>query len=240
MHGHRQLGGGNLEHRDPARRRDGGCYRDVRHHLAGSEFEELGRVQRGARPGRAHGCRGQGRVQLAKRSFPPGIEVRRRYLLANTKAVRERYRPVLDRDRRRRPFQQRSQRRHDGLGERELGFHPLQVGGYHLVTGRRVGRLQYLPDLVERHAQIPEPADDLRDPYLARFIEAVAGLRVDLGRGEQPHLVVVPQRYHAQVGHPGEITDGQSHPHGRDSRPGAPGRVRPGRPLACRHHRAVR
>jgi hypothetical protein len=113
VHGHRQLGGGNLEHRDPARRRDGGCYRDVRHHLAGSEFEELGRVQRGARPGRAHGCRGQGRVQLAKRGFPPGIEVRRRYLLANTKAVRERYRPLLDRDRRWRPFQQRSQRRHD-------------------------------------------------------------------------------------------------------------------------------
>jgi len=37
----------------PAHHRDGGRYRDVRHHLAGSEFEELGRVQRGARPGRA-------------------------------------------------------------------------------------------------------------------------------------------------------------------------------------------
>ena len=182
MHGHGQLGGGNLEHRDPAGRRNGGRYRDVRRHLAGSEFEELGRVQRGARPGRAHGCRGQGRVQLAKGSFPPGIEVRRRYLLANAQAVRERNRPVLDRDRRRWPFQQRSQRRHDGLGERELVFHPLQVGGYHLVTGRRVGRLQYLPDLVERHAQIPEPANHLRDPHLARFVEAVTGLRVGRSR----------------------------------------------------------
>src|SRR5206468_7448573 len=37
--------------------------------------------------------------------------------------------------------------------------------------------LQYLPDLVERHAQIPEPADHLRHPYLARFVEAVAGLQ---------------------------------------------------------------
>ena len=100
------------------------------------EFEELGRVQRGARPGRAHGCRGQGRSACA----------------------------IISRWRSR---------------------------AWSLCRFERI---------------MPEPA-----------AEAVAGLRVDLGRGEQPYLVVVPQRYHAQVGHPGEIADGQSHPHGRFS-----------------------
>jgi hypothetical protein len=47
-------------------------------------------------------------------------------------------------------------------------------------------------DLVKRHAEIAEPADHLRYRNLTRLIDAVAGHRVDLGRLEQAHVVVMP------------------------------------------------
>ena len=56
----------------------------------------------------------------------------------------------------------------------------------------------------------------------------------DLGRGEQARLVVVPQRDHAQLSHPGEVPDGQADGHRaarRRSRQAGRGRrpVRPAR-----------
>ena len=230
VHRHGKFGGGNLQHFRPAGRPHGARDGDMRDDLADAEFEERDRIQRGAGPGRAYGRYSQGRVQLAECCLPPGIQVRRRHLFGDGQSWHGTDRPVLDRDRQRRAFEQRPQRRDHRLGERQLSLHPLHVRDDHLVTDRYVGRPEHLPDLLERHAEIPESADHLGGLDLVRRVEAVTGLLVDLGRGEQPDLVVVPQRYHAQVGHPGEITDGQPHPHNGDSRPGCRA------PLPCCHH----
>ena len=63
---------------------------------------------------------------------------------------------------------------------------------HQLVPGWHVRGLQHILDLVKRHAEVPEPADYLRDRHLTGLIEAVAGCRIDLGRFQQPDVVVVP------------------------------------------------
>ena len=88
-------------------------------------------------------------------------------------------------------------------------FQPGQVGGDERVPGVDVGRLQDGADLFQRHVEIAEPSDDLCRGDLLRRVTAVARVRVDLRRDQQPEPVVVPEGLHAEVGGPGEITDGQ-------------------------------
>ena len=64
-------------------------------------------------------------------------------------------------------------------------------------------------DLFERHVEGAEPADDLGGRDLPGRVVAVAGVRVHRGRLEQPHLVVVAQRFDAEVSGAREVTDGQ-------------------------------
>ena len=64
-----------------------------------------------------------------------------------------------------------------------------------------VGRVENGFDLLDRHLQVPEPADDLCRRYLVGVVVAVPGIRVHLHRFEQPDLVVVTQRLHAEVRH---------------------------------------
>jgi hypothetical protein len=81
--------------------------------------------------------------------------------------------------------------------------------GYHVVTSPGVWSLQHLPDLVKRHTQLPEPADDLGYRYLRRLVEPVTRSWVNLGWLEQARVVVVPESFHAHVRHSGEVPDGQ-------------------------------
>ncbi len=62
----------------------------------------------------------------------------------------------------------------------------------------------------DRHFQIPQAADHLSGRDLIRKVVAVAGVGIHLGRLQQAHLVVVPQRLHTQMGHPGELTHRQA------------------------------
>jgi hypothetical protein len=53
--------------------------------------------------------------------------------------------------------------------------------------------------VVDRHLQIAQSADDPRRPDLIGPAAAIAAGRIDVGRLDQPHLVVMPQRLYAQV-----------------------------------------
>jgi hypothetical protein len=115
---------------------------------------------------------------------------------------------VLDVDRRRGLRAQQVAQRGDGaLRTREAFFQAVQVGGYEVVARCQVGSGQDGGDHVQRHVQIPEPADDLRGRDLVRRVEAVPGLWVHLGGLEKADLVVVTQRLVAQVRRSGKVTD---------------------------------
>jgi NAD(P)-dependent dehydrogenase (short-subunit alcohol dehydrogenase family) len=62
-----------------------------------------------------------------------------------------------------------------------------------------VGSGENGPQLPHRHVECPEPADHLGSGDLFVRVVPVAAVRVDLARLEQPNLVVVAQRLHAQV-----------------------------------------
>src|SRR6478736_2838366 len=60
------------------------------------------------------------------------------------------------------------------------------------------------------HVQVAQPRD-LPCPFqLLRSVEAIARLRVDLGRREQSELVVMAERVNRQPGQPREPPDGES------------------------------
>src|SRR5207248_4219313 len=73
--------------------------------------------------------------------------------------------------------------------------------------GLHVRRLQDGPDLIQRHIQVAEPADDLRYRNLAGVVEPVAARRVDPGGLEQPLVVVEAQGLDAEMRHAGEVAD---------------------------------
>ena len=122
------------------------------------------------------------------------------------------------------------QRRHRGLCLLELPLHAPQVRGDDRVARGHVRRLQHGPDLLQRHAQVAQPADDLRGRDLTRPVQPVTSRRVDVRRLQQAYLVVMTQRLDAQVGHPGEVADRQQHLHGPYDGPSGNGRVKPASP----------
>jgi len=63
-------------------------------------------------------------------------------------------------------------------------------------------------DLVERHFQSPETANDLCRRYLVGAVAAVAASAININGFEQPDLVVVAQHLHAQLRRTGEVPDG--------------------------------
>jgi len=63
-----------------------------------------------------------------------------------------------------------------------------------------VGLLEGEPEVLERH-------DPVQLPELVGCVAAVTGSRIDLGRVEQPDLVVVPQRANGHRSQSGELAD---------------------------------
>jgi len=59
-----------------------------------------------------------------------------------------------------------------------------------LVAGAGVRSLHDGAHLLQRHAEVAEPPDHLREPDLVRRVEPVAGRRVDLDPVEHIYVVV--------------------------------------------------
>ena len=89
------------------------------------------------------------------------------------------------------------------------------MAGDHPVAGLDVGSLQHNVDVLERHLQVAEAADDLSRDDLLCGVPPVAAVHVHLGRLQQAELVVVAKHLHAQVRGPGEVADGQRRVHER-------------------------
>ena len=71
------------------------------------------------------------------------------------------------------------------LGPGQVRFEAVEVGGDQLVAGVDVGGGEHRLDLVQRHVQGPEAADDLGRRDLVGGVAAVAGGGVDIGRFQQ-------------------------------------------------------
>ena len=177
--------------------------------LAPLQLEELAREQRAERPGRASPLARERPGQLAHRGVPHAITSATVTTSAIARAVTA---GIV-----------RNSIRGRGAGPPSSARSPLtaawvcsswrsirvQVGGDLPVPRRQVGCEQHRPDRVERHAQVAQPPDHLGGGHLVGAVVAVAGVRVDRRGREDAHVVIVLQRLHAQVGHPGELADGQ-------------------------------
>src|SRR3981189_1698823 len=95
------------------------------------------------------------------------------------------------------------------LGVRELGFQTHEVRVDQFVASTNVGGAYNGADLVERHFQSPETANDLCRRYLVGAVAAVAASAININGLKQPDLVVMAQHLHAQLRRTGEVPDGQ-------------------------------
>ena len=181
-------------------------HRDEDEHLADVLLEEGGVVGRPAGSGRVGARCGHGRLDAGKRHPHQCADVGAAHLGPDPDHRRRGDRAVLHRDRAVRWLQQRPQRRDDLRGAAEGFLHPLQVLGDRRVAGGLVLGGQHRLDLRDRHLQQPEPADQLGLLHLRDAVAPVPG-RIDLGRGQQADVVVVPQRLRGQVRQAGELTD---------------------------------
>lgn len=78
------------------------------------------------------------------------------------------------------------------------------VAQFGVVGGSGV---EYLPNRWYRHVKPPQPADQQRPLHLIERVPPVTGCPVHRIRRQQADVVVVMQRLHGQVGHPGELPD---------------------------------
>lgn len=100
-----------------------------------------------------------------------------------------------------------AQRVHSGLSLSQFGFEVIDVGGDQGVAFAAAACNQDRADTGDGHAQIAEPSNQLRGRELLQCVVPIPGVRVNLGRFQQPDLVVVPQCFDTQVGHGGEASD---------------------------------
>src|SRR6266581_263990 len=208
----RQFGGGDLCRRDPARRRDGPGAGDEDGHLTAVAGEHLIGVDAARGAARGHVLRGQGGMELAERALQPGCR------LPGADDASDRGRGdgghaaqldagghVAGRGR----CQQGAQRGDGPLRSAEFFLQAAEMGNDPLVAGAQVGSGQHALNLLQRHAQVTEAADDLRGGDLAGSIAPLAGVRIDLGRLEEADLMVVAQRPDGHVGGAREVADRQ-------------------------------
>ncbi len=94
-----------------------------------------------------------------------------------------------------------------GLGESLL--EPVQVRSDEVVASVHVGRGDDRLDLFQRHLQGTEASDDLGGGDLLDDVAAMTGVWIDVGRLQQADPMVMAERFHAQVGGAGEVSDGQ-------------------------------
>jgi hypothetical protein len=138
-------------------------------------------------------------VQFTERAQVPGHQVAHRDDGGDGRGHRRADPVVADRCDGGRAGEQAAQRRHRGLRAGQVLLETRQVRGDELVARAQVSRLQHGVNLVERHVQIPETADDLGCRDLAGRVPAVSGVRVDVGRRQEPDAVIVAQRLDAQM-----------------------------------------
>jgi len=74
------------------------------------------------------------------------------------------------------------------------------MGGDPFVAGARIRSGQHALDLLQRHAQVTQAADDLGRWDLAGGVAPVTGVLVHLGWFQEPYLVVVAQGPDGHVG----------------------------------------
>ena len=74
--------------------------------------------------------------------------------------------------------------------------------------------MQDAADVVKRHVQVTESADDLRRGYLPEVVAAVAREGIDLCGLKQALFLVAAQRFDDEVSGAGEVADGHDRLHG--------------------------
>jgi len=195
VHEHGDGGGGKVDdvNRLAGNGNEGG-------HLAGACLEELVGVEgtvdaRDSEPG----CVGR-HAEIAKSRLEPRAAVVETDPRSCSQDMGEGDTADLDVPAWVRPLgEQGLQGRDGGLGLLEPLVHALEVDEDRPVSSGDVGRLQHLSHLVDRHVEVADPSDRLRRRHQARGVTAVAGDLVDERGIEQPDVVIVPQRLHAQV-----------------------------------------
>ena len=98
------------------------------------------------------------------------------------------------------------QPRHVGVDLR-LELHPPQP--QHAVQLDGVDLVEDRLDLLQREPQLLEGHEPVQSRELRHLVAAASGPLVDMGRGEQPHRVVVPQHAHTDPAAAGELSDSQ-------------------------------
>ncbi len=90
----------------------------------------------------------------------------------------------------------------------ELTLHPIEMRAQRLVAHRLVGRRDERLH-IRRSASAGRGAagSAARSPTWSVLVAPVPGRRIHRGGREQPDLVVVMKRLHAEVGHPRELAD---------------------------------
>ena len=89
----------------------------------------------------------------------------------------------------------------------EAFFQAAEVRGDQVVARPEIRRSQHGLDVVQRHVEAAEAADDLGGRDLIRRIAAVTGLLIHIGGLEQADPVIVTQRLDAQMSRASEVTD---------------------------------
>ena len=95
----------------------------------------------------------------------------------------------------------------------ELLLHHLEVIEDRPVPGGEIGRLQHGAHLLDRHVEVAEAPDGLGGRHLIGAVVPVSAGRIDVGGFEEPDVVIVPQRLHAEVRHLRELADGEARGH---------------------------
>jgi len=151
VNGHRRGPAGQLQEAGVT----GGCDRNEGRHPPQVGLEVLGAVQRSVRAGPRHAWLPQLAPEAAQRVVQPRLGVVPADLGAYRQRLRLHHRPHLDR-RWWRPFEERTQRCHAGLGLFELTLHVAQMVDDHPVALVGAGRGEDCLDLFERHVHFTE------------------------------------------------------------------------------------
>src|SRR5580693_6628681 len=152
-------------------------------------------------------------MELVEGLAPPGRKVAPVYRFGDRDRRGRSDRSVLDGNRCVWLLKKGPQRGHRLLGLLKGRLHVLQMRDDQLVASRSIWSVKHVLELFERHLKVPEPAYGLAKWYLGGFVVAVSRVAIDVCWFEQPHVVVAAQCFHAQIGHPREVTDGQSYSH---------------------------
>ena len=139
--------------------------------------EQRGGVDAPGGSRRGDAARVQGGVQLPQRPQEPRQQVADVDGFADSRGHRRVDPPVADRRGGGRVGEQVPQRCHRLLCPGQALLELRQVVGDEPVAGCQVRGAQYRLDLLDRHLEVAEPADDLRHRYLVRGVAPVSGVR---------------------------------------------------------------